>query len=267
MNKNRETGTALITGGTSGMGYEYTLILASRGFDLVVVSNEMEKLEVIRGELQERYNIRVHTFYMDLARPEAAGELYELCRGQGIQVDILINNAGIFFFGEVVKTATAEALKKLTLHMITPSLLCQLFGKDMKTRRHGYILNMSSISADMPYPGITYYSATKRYLKHFSRALRSEMLDYNVSVTCVCPGAVATNLFDREKIDYKKAMRYGLMMKADKVAQAGIRAMFRRRANVTPGLMNRIITFLVRITPAGVILFIKRNTQLLPADK
>jgi uncharacterized protein len=128
----QQSGAALITGGSSGMGYEYACILASRRFDLVLVSNEEEKLESIRKDLPEKFGIQVWTFFMDLAKPGAANELYKKCHDANIQVDILINNAGFFFFSEVVKTNTEKALQKMTLHMITPSLLCSLFGADMK---------------------------------------------------------------------------------------------------------------------------------------
>jgi short-subunit dehydrogenase len=154
----------------------------------------------------------------------------------------------------------------INLHVLTPSLLCLLFGKEMKKRRHGYILNTATISTDMPYPGIVLYGATKHYLKHFSRALRLEMWDYNVSVTCVCPGAVATNLFDRSKIDFDKAIAWGIMMRADRVAAIALRALFRRKAVVIPGFINKFFSFLVRITPHWVIILIRRNTKLLPLD-
>jgi short-subunit dehydrogenase len=262
----KEKNYALITGSSSGIGYEYAHILAAQGYNLVLVSNEEEKLETVRKELQEKFNITSVAFFMDLADPEAARDLYKRCSEKGIQVDVLINNAGIFFFGEVVKTDPDKASKMIQLHVLTPSILCLLFGKDMKKRRYGYILNTASISTDMPYPGIALYSATKQYIKSLSRALRSEMLDYNVSVTCLCPGAVATNLFDRNVIDYKKAMRYGIMMSADKVAKIALAAMFRRKAVVIPGFINKVFSFLVRITPQWIIILIRRNTRLLPVD-
>jgi uncharacterized protein len=267
MKKKPDKATALITGASSGMGYEYAQQLAKMHYDLVLISNEEDKLKALALELQQKYNIKTWAFYTDLAQTAAANNVYEFCQNKNLEIDILINNAGMFFFGEVVKTQPELVLKKTLLHVVTPSVLCTLFGRDMKLRRRGYILNMSSISAYMPYPGIALYASTKAYLKSFSRALRSEMLDYNVSVTCVCPGAVATNLFDRDKINYKKAMRLGIMMKAETVVRIGIRAMFCRKAIVIPGILNRITVFLVRITPAGFILFIKRNSKLLPADK
>jgi short-subunit dehydrogenase len=259
-------GVALVTGASSGMGYEYALQLAQRGYDVVLVSNEEEKLVSIAADLADRFGVRTRAHYMDLARVEAAQELYDLCEKEKIVVDVLVNNAGFFFFSEVAEADLEKAKKKMILHMVTPSLLCQLFGKDMKARRFGYILNMSSISAWMPYPGLAHYAGTKRYLKNFSRSLRSEMLDHNVGVTCVCPGAVATNLFDKNKVDYKKAMRYGIMMTADKVVRIGLRALFRKRSLVIPGWLNKLSVFFVCLVPAGVIVFIKRNTKIFPSS-
>lgn len=267
MKKQYGQGMALITGASSGMGYAYAEILARQGYDLVVVSNEEEKLRQIQVAFSKKFGVDVFFFFMDLARPEAAAELHEACLSQNFVIDVLINNAGVFFFGEVVETDAEKALKMMTLHMLTSSLLCRYFGKEMKQRRSGFILNMSSMSAVMAYPGIAFYAATKIYIKSFTRALRTEMKDYGVSVTAVCPGAVATNLFDRNVVDYEKAMRYGIMMNPEKVAAIALRAMFRSRAVITPGFINKVITFLVNITPHGMILFIKRNTKIIPADR
>jgi uncharacterized protein len=249
------------------MGFEMARLLAAEGYDLVLASNEEEKLVSAGKELAQAYNIKVLTYYNDLSTPGAAHALFSFCNKKNVQIDILINNAGFLLFGEVVNTDPDKITAMVNLHIMTPTLLCRLFGEQMKKRRSGYILNMSSISTDMPYPGIALYASTKRYLKHFSRALRSEMLDHNVSVTCICPGAVATNLYDRNVVDYKKAMRYGIMMRSDKVAGIALRALFKRKANVVPGAMNKIIILLVRIAPHWLILYIKRHSSILPAEK
>lgn len=110
----------------------------------------------------------------------------------------------------------------LYLHVTTPTQLCYYFGQEMKKRRHGYILNMSSLSCWLPYPGITLYASTKRYLKSFSRGLRSELLDYGVSVTVLCPGAVATNLYNLSDNLKTLAIRLGIMMRPEKLAKKGL---------------------------------------------
>jgi uncharacterized protein len=251
--------TALITGASSGMGYEYARQLASMGVHLIAVSNEDEKLHQICTELSEQYAVKTLPVYMDLACTEAASELFEYCKSQQLEVDILINNAGIFFYDEIVEVAPERGKIITLLHMVTPSLLCAYFGKEMKQRKKGYILNMSSISAYMPYPGISYYASTKRYLKTFSRALRSELIDHKVSVSCVCPGAVATNLFDKNKVDYDKALKWGIMMRSEKVVRIALRGLFRKKSVITPGFINHIFVALVRITPQWLILALKRR--------
>lgn len=103
---------------------------------------------------------------------------------------MLVNNAGMYRFGETLDIDNGFTTKMLALHVLTPTRLCLLFGQDMRRQRHGYILNMSSVTAWLAYPGINVYGATKRYLKNFSRGLHTELRDYGVYVTAVCPGAV-----------------------------------------------------------------------------
>ncbi|KEJ83645.1 hypothetical protein HMPREF1002_05091 [Porphyromonas sp. 31_2] len=155
----------------------------------------------------------------------------------------------------------------LYLHVTTPTQLCYYFGQEMKKRRHGYILNMSSLSCWLPYPGITLYASTKRYLKSFSRGLRSELLDYGVSVTVLCPGAVATNLYNLSDNLKTLAIRLGIMMRPEKLAKKGINALFHHRASLLPGLFNKICTPLVMLLPHGLVRWIMRTTKLVKLDR
>jgi uncharacterized protein len=179
---------------------------------------------------------------------------------------VLVNNAGIFFFGEVVKTSPVKAEQMILLHITTPSLLCALFGRDMKQRRSGHILNISSLATFMPYPGIAFYSATKRFLKSFSRSLRTEMNDYHVNVTCICPGAVSTRLYELGEAEHKRALRTGIMMHADKLAYLAVNAMFRRRSSLIPGFINRVFLVFIYLVPHSLILLIRRRSKFLPPD-
>ena len=140
-------------------------------------------------------------------------------------------------------------------------------GREMKKRRHGYILNMSSMSAWIPYPGIGVYASSKRYLKNFSRALRSELLDYHVSVTAICPGAVATNLYNLKDSLKLLAIRLGVMMRPETLARKGVNAMFRRRSWVLPGLVNKIWVPLLLLLPPGLVRWLMRHTGLLPVTE
>lgn len=262
-----ETGTALITGGSSGIGYAIAEELAGRGYNLILASNQETELQEVCDEFKTKYRNKTWAVFIDLAQPEAAIKLHEWCRNEKLEVDILVNNAGIFIFGEVVKTSVENAQQMLTLHTTTPALLCTLFGQDMKKRRSGNILNISSLSAFMPYPGIALYNATKRFLKNFSRSLRTEMIDYNVNVTCICPGAVSTKLYELDDSNRKKAINLGVMMRADKLALLAVNAMFKRKSLLVPGFINRISILVTALIPHGIIVLIRRHSKFLPPDK
>lgn len=255
---------ALITGASSGIGLAYANELASRGFNLVIVSNEEQAIHEKAMQLQHDHAVEVMPLYRDLAIPGAAAELYDTCRQKGIEIEILINNAGMFYFNEIVEESAKKTEKMLYLHVNTPTQLCYLFGKEMKQRRHGYILNMSSMSAWLPFPGIGIYASTKDYLKDFSAALRAELRIYNVNVTAVCPGAVATNLYNLSDNLKLLAIRLGIMMRPEKLARKGIQALFKRKACIIPGLINKIFTPIVAMLPGRWVRWIMRKTKLLP---
>jgi short-subunit dehydrogenase len=262
-----KTGTALITGGSSGIGYAIAKELAGKGCNLVLVSNQKEKLYEVCNELSVQHHVNAWPVFTDLAEPGAARKLYDWCLKENIEIDILVNNAGLFFFGEVVENLTEKARIMSMVHMVTPVELCILFGAEMKKRRLGHILNIASLAAFMQYPGISLYSASKGFLRSFSRSLRTEMLAYNVNVTCICPGAVSTNLFEMNDDERKKAMRWGIMMKPEKLAKLTVEAMFKRKAVLVPGFINRIFRAVVWLVPQWVIVLIRQHSKLLPPGK
>ena len=257
-------GVALVTGGCSGIGRAIAAQLAARAYGLVLVSHQADALERTAGALRATYGVGVETIAMDLARPEAATELHASVRHAGQEIDVLVNNAGMFFFGEAADAAPERANRMLQLHVVTPSLLCTLFGRDMRARGRGHILVVSSISAWRDFPGISYYGSSKKYLRGFARALRSELGVYGVNVTCLAPGATATGLYDPSVVPVELARRLGLMMDADRVAAAGVRAMLAGRAECTPGLFNRAMRVLAAATPQPVVDLVRRHAPWLP---
>jgi len=267
MTSSSKARTALITGGSSGIGYAIACEFASRGYRLILVSNQEERLKDVAEELKTKYNIEVYSLFMDLALIDAAAKLYEWCCNEQLEVDVLVNNAGFFHFGEVVETDTAKAFNMMSLHVSTPAMLCTFFGKEMKQRRNGNIIIISSLASYMPYPGIALYSATKRFLKSFSRSLRTEMLDYNVNVSCICPGAVSTNLYGLSNDKRKLAIKSGIMMPPEKLARKIVRATNCRKSVLIPGMINRFFLPFLFIIPHGIILMIRRHTRFLPPDK
>ena len=163
---------ALITGGSSGIGMEFARQLADRGWNLLLVSNEEENLRIACHDiLYLNPGIKCEAFYSDLSKPEAPAEIFEYCRTKEFEVEILVNDAGIFILKELTRHSDEETDLYINLHMRAVTRLSVLFGREMAKRGHGYILNMSSMSCWMPMPGIGMYSATKAYIRVFSRTL------------------------------------------------------------------------------------------------
>ncbi|MCM1352035.1 MAG: SDR family NAD(P)-dependent oxidoreductase, partial [Alistipes senegalensis] len=187
---------ALVTGAGSGIGRCYALRLAALGYRVVLVGERIERLEAVKSEIEAAGGVEVRMFSIDLARTTAAQELFDWIRAQGIAVDVLINNAGIFSFCDVLRTPPERIERIILLHDLTATQLCRLFADDMIRRGvRGHILNMSSYSLWMPFPGLSVYSASKAYLKAFSVAFAREVADCGIRVTAVCPAGVATDLY------------------------------------------------------------------------
>lgn len=244
---------ALITGGSSGIGLEFAHLLGQRGYALLLVSNQAETLEQLRHDLTQRYTVRVEVYCLDLSYHWAAQDVFDHCQKQQFHIEILINNAGFFFFGQAVDADDHKAIDMMTLHMITTARLCSLFGRQMRERKQGYILNTSSISAYKAFPGISYYGSTKAFIKSFTRSLHTELKMYGVHVTCLSPGATATNLYDPNVIDVEMGKKFGIMMDARQVAQAGLNGLFKNKASVIPGFTTKAMLFLALLTPQWVI--------------
>jgi short-subunit dehydrogenase len=255
---------ALVTGACSGIGRALAFGLAARGYRLVVVSQREDELKRAAEELRSTHSREVHPLVMDLARPEAAEALYDAVKALGLEVDVLVNNAGFFFFGEAVDADPKLANAMLQLHVVTPSLLCTRFGHDMRARGRGDILIVSSISAWRDFPGIGYYGSSKKYLRGFARSLRSELSVYGVNVTCLAPGATATALYDPNQVPVQRARSLGVMMSPEAVAEAGLRALFAGRAESVPGFMNVVMAGLSSWTPQWLIDLIRRRAPWLP---
>ncbi len=249
----------LVTGACSGIGLELARQLGELGYTLVLVSQRSAPLAEVSAEIRASSGVPVHPIVLDLARPAAAGELFDAVTALGLEVDVLVNNAGMFFFGEVADASPEQANVMLQLHVVTPSLLCTRFTRGMRDRRRGHVLFVSSISAWRDFPGIAYYGASKKYLRGFARALRSELGVYGVNVTCVSPGATATGLYDPAVVPVELAKRLGVMMDARAVAREALEALFASKAEHTPGVLSRAMVAASVVTPQSVIDFIRRR--------
>ena len=232
------------------MGLEFARQLAARGYDLLLVSNQEQALADAARELSGPVSVR--TRFQDLARPEAADELFAWCQAEDIIPDVLVNNAGMFFFKELQAEDLDRVQAMINLHVTTVTRICLLFGQAMKSRGSGYILIMSSMAARIPAPGITIYSATKAYLRSFGRSLSFELRPYGVGVTTVCPAAVATPLYRLDEKKMRFGVRLGVIRTPKWLVRRALRALFHRRRVISPAFMNVYLPALVALLPGPV---------------
>ena len=231
-----EKGTklALVTGASTGIGRCYAEQLAELGYNLIIVSRTEPTLNEVAQYIEEKSGVKVVVKPMDLAVEGAAEELFNWCKAEGHIVDVLINNAGMFSFCDMVNTPIERVKQTITLHDITYTVLCQLFGNDMAERGGGYILNMSSFSVWMPFPGLALYSASKAYTKAFSVAFAKEMREKKVWVTAVCPAGIATDLYGLTKKWQGIGLKLHALSKPSFCARRGLNSLWRKRMCIVP---------------------------------
>ena len=256
--------TALVTGAGSGIGRCIAQRLAALGYRLILAGLDPVKLETVAAELQGQYGFDVEIIPIDLARPDAAHELFERVQTLGREVDVLINNAGAFSFRDILLTPFERIEKILCLHALTTTLTCRLFGAEMARRgRGGHILNMASYSLWMPWPGLALYSASKSYLRSFSVAFAKEVREQHIRVTAVCPAGVATDLYGLPPRWQRIGLRVGALITPDGCAKRALRALWRGRRCCVPGWWNRLFIPVCRLMPMCMLRIARKCTMKL----
>ncbi len=246
---------ALVTGASSGIGLRYARTLArDYGYNLLLVSNQEKELQETAQAIHDEYGVEARTLYMNLAGCDAAEKIYAYCTENGLEVEVLVNNAGMLIFQLLSDVPTAKIETMLMLHVVTMTKLCQLFGKEMANRKKGYILNMSSMTAWMAMPGIQCYNATKGYVLNFSRAYWYEMQENGVHVLAVTPGSTDTGLlpFDER---YARLLRVcGITMSPERLTERALKVLFTtRRKRCMPGGWNYIIVPIINHLPDWIV--------------
>lgn len=242
--------TALVTGGSSGIGLEYARQLVGQGCRVVIVSNRQDQLDDAVQTLKQDGEILPR--WEDLSVPGAAESLYAWCKEEGLEIDILVCNAGMFFFKELDSSDRAKVETMINLHVKTNTDLCLLFGEEMKRRSSGSIILMSSMAAKLPTPGIAVYSATKAYLLSFGKSLWFELHPYGVNVTTVCPAAIATPLYNLKPSLMELGVRIGLIHTPKWLVRRALRASARGRKVIRPSAMNRYLPGMLAMLPAPI---------------
>lgn len=264
---------ALITGAASGMGRIYAVRLARMGYDLVLVDINGRGLEetenMVRAEVAAsdkvpvlfKDDFRIITIVQDLSRQNAADMIFDRTQEEGCEVEVLVNNAGVMYCQGIAETSERMLKLIMMLHMNTPLMLCRKYVVGMKERGCGYILNISSLAECMSWPGIGMYGATKRFVKDYSRELRIECQKTGVSVTNAYFGAVDTPLVPLKDSLRKLARGLAVMISPERAVDCALRATFRRRKGVMPGVLNHIFRPLCRILPDCLLGWIYRKAK------
>lgn len=257
------TARALVSGAGSGIGRCYARRLAALGYDLVLVGDNRQHLEAVKSEIGEHHpQCDIRIVVCDLARVEAARELFDRTQAYGLAIDVLINNAGMFSFRDILQTPEERIERIILLHDLTNTQLCRLYAAEMARRgRGGHILNMSSYSQWMPFPGLALYSASKAYLRAFSVAFAKEVREQGIRVTAVSPAGVATDLYGLTPYWQRIGLRLGVLISADRCARKGLRALWRGRRSIVPDWWNRAWIPLCKILPMWVLRPVRRFTM------
>lgn len=236
---------ALITGASSGIGAEFASQLAGRGMHLILAARRRDRMTELATDLNTRHGTRCHVVTIDLAEPESGHVLHEEIRRLGVDVELLVNNAGVGLIGQLETTSPEDVRKMLNLNLLTLTDLTYRFLPEMLSRGHGAIVNVSSQAAFQPVAFMGAYAASKSFILHFSEALWAEARSRGVTVMALCPGVTRTDFFDHagapgwlEKHSSQTPAR---------VVKVALKSLEKRRQYVVPGWGNYLMTLLVRL--------------------
>ena len=249
--------STLLTGASSGIGYELAKRFARDRHDLVLVARSRDRLAEIAKELSGPAGVAVKVIVKDLSRPGAAQEVFDELKRESISVTVLVNCAGFGTCGFFAEDDPAVDLEMMQLNMVALTELTSLAVQEMLGRRDGRILNVASTAAFQPGPRMAVYYATKAYVLSFSEALANELSGTGVTVSTLCPGPTLTGFGERAKMEGTRLFRMGLM-DAAAVAEAGYDGLMKGRGVIVPGLLNRLLLLSVRFSPRKVVTAIVR---------
>lgn len=253
------TKTVLITGASSGIGRAFAELFAKEGYRVVLASRSEEKLNDIADDLYNRYGTKAMVVPVDLAQSNGARSLYDKLEQDAIDIDVLVNNAGIGSYGFLHQQNVQSELDMLQLNVHSLSHLMMLFLPGMIARGSGRILNIGSTTSFYACPLSANYSASKAFVLSLTESVANEVRGTGVSVTALCPGATATDFFRKAKMDNQKVSEAGALMDAAKVAQIGYKALIRGKVFVVPGMQNWLLTQAPRLFPRRLITRITRS--------
>lgn len=255
INKNKKW--ALITGASSGIGYEIAKILANKGYNLILASRNIDKMKELE---QEFSSVDVVSYQIDLSEPNSANILYSTVKNDGYNADILINNSGFGLIGKFFDYEPNRYFEMMQLNMVSLTMLTRLFAKDMAHNGGGYIMNVASTASFKALPTFGVYSATKSFVRNMSLSLYHELKEKNVNIISVNPGPTSTNFGKvAMKGDDSKFFNYRITMTAEDVAIEAVQAMFDGKIEVTTGFINKFNKVFLRLVPIKLIYLVMKK--------
>ena len=253
MMENSEKKYALVTGATSGIGYEFVKLLAKDGYNLIITARSEEGLKNVSEEIKSIFNVEVISISKDLFDRNASFELYDEISNKGLEVSVLINDAGQGQYGEFVDTDIDRELDIIQLNISSLVVLTKLFLQDMVILGKGKILNVASVASKIPGPLQSVYHGTKAFVHSFTEEIRDEVKDTGVTVTSLLPGATATDFFNKADMLDAKNVKDAKLANAAKVAKDGYEALMDEDDMVVSGLKNKIQVALGNILPDAMV--------------
>lgn len=254
--------TALVTGASSGIGYEISRLLALDGFKLVLVARDIQRLEEAAELIRkEQPNVSIKTISRDLSDPRAAGDIVQELHRESIKIDVLINNAGYAIYGPFTETALDDETRMMRVNMLSLTDLTKRLLPYMVQNKGGRIMNVASTAGFAPGPFMAVYYATKAYVLSFSEALAEELRGTGVTVTALCPGATETGFQKRAGVGNTIMFSPWKVMDAGTVARIGYRGMMKGKAVVIPGWLNKLMVISIRLGPRRYVTRVARIMQ------
>jgi short-subunit dehydrogenase len=248
--ENQPKSVALITGGSSGIGLELAKLFVADGHDVVIAAEDRAKLDEAAQTLRAAGKAsRVEVVEVDLSRPDGARKLYDAVRGLGLQVGVLVNNAGVGVYGDFVRETSLDAeVEMIQVNAVSAVQLTKLFAKEMVARGSGKILFTASLASLAATPFLTVYGATKAFVYSFAEGIRDELKDTGVTVTALLPGATDTDFFERAGAENTKTAQ-GKIADPAVVAKAGYEALNKGDDHVVAPWKNKVVAVLRKLVP------------------
>lgn len=245
-------GYTLITGATSGIGYELTMLFGKHNHDLILVARNEERLKKIQKKLDEGFGIDVIILKKDLTFEGDVEEIISFVERNNLVVDNLVNNAGAGSFGYFHEVDCKKDLDMIKVNIYALTRLTKYFLQKMIERNNGGILNVASTAAFQSGPIMSVYYATKAYVLSLTEAIQEEVKERGIKVTALCPGPVATEFQKRASVK-KSKLSSGYMMDAKTVATIGYKGFMSGKTLIIPGLKNKILVQSLRILPRNLV--------------